>query len=41
MGELIQQDGVFRKMECIKTVTIQIRVANKMMSKWRDAEFKW
>lgn len=41
MGELIQWHGIFRKMECIKTVLIQVRVANKMMSKWRDARFKW
>lgn len=41
MGELIQRDGIFKKMECIKTVLIQIRVANKMRSKWRDAGFQW
>lgn len=41
MGELIQRDGIFKKMDCIKTVLIQIRVANKMRIKWRDAGFQW
>lgn len=38
---MIQQDGIFKKMECVKTILVRINVANKMIIKWRNVGLKW